>query len=319
MEKPATDRGVARQVWLPWATRVAAVLALGWSVYLLRDAWPALRANLPRLHPGLTLAGFVIGLIGAYTPVMVFLRLFDALWPGRLPAAQVRRLYFLAQIFKHLPGRVWGVAYQVAATQGLLRMSDWIAVNGLMGVLSLYFSVAAAAAVVLGDQSPAAGAAIAVASVALCMLAWRPSLLQYLKWAAWILPQRLRVRFATLLDLLGGISSRVVGDIALISAAGWILYFGSWGLYGWAYPDLGPHEALLLSAYYTLAWLVGYLSMVTPSGLGVRELAFFWLAGAYSPDVVAVAAVLGRLSLLFNDAILGLVFSARVQSNEPVR
>ncbi len=59
-----------------------------------------------------------------------------------------------------------------------------------------------------------------------------------------------------------------------------------------------------------LAWFVGYVSLLTPSGLGIRELVFVWLANEFPPDAVALMAVIGRISLLAIDLVMGLIFCA---------
>jgi uncharacterized membrane protein YbhN (UPF0104 family) len=64
-----------------------------------------------------------------------------------------------------------------------------------------------------------------------------------------------------------------------------------------------------MCAYYMVAWFVGYVSLLTPSGLGVRELVFAWLAKDFPPDAVALMAVVGRVSLLAVDLALGLAFA----------
>jgi uncharacterized membrane protein YbhN (UPF0104 family) len=64
-----------------------------------------------------------------------------------------------------------------------------------------------------------------------------------------------------------------------------------------------------LCAFYMVAWFVGYVSLLTPSGLGVRELVFAWLAKDFAGDAVALMAVVGRINLLFVDLFMGLAFA----------
>ena len=65
---------------------------------------------------------------------------------------------------------------------------------------------------------------------------------------------------------------------------------------------------MVLCALYVIAWMAGYFSLVTPSGLGVRELVFVFLAHRFPPDAVAGLAIFGRAMLLVADILLGAIF-----------
>lgn len=61
----------------------------------------------------------------------------------------------------------------------------------------------------------------------------------------------------------------------------------------------------LLFSSTILAWLVGYLSLVTPMGLGVRESAFVLLLGGYIGTAQAVViAVLSRIILIISELVI---------------
>lgn len=99
--------------------------------------------------------------------------------------------------------------------------------------------------------------------------------------------------------------------------AGWVIYFVAWAGYGAAWPELRPTDGIWLCALYTIAWLAGYLSFLSPSGLGVRELVFITLAHNFPDDAVAGMAILGRTTLLLVDIILGIAFiSCREPTHE---
>ena len=131
-------------------------------------------------------------------------------------------------------------------------------------------------------------------------------------------------RFSNWLQMLPGrfgkLGGEVLGVIAktsnfsrlkifLFFSIASILYYASWFLNGMGYPPLGAGGGLQLGALYMLAWFVGYVSLVTPSGLGIRELVFVWLANDFPGDAVALMAVIGRISLLAVDLIMGLIFA----------
>lgn len=88
-----------------------------------------------------------------------------------------------------------------------------------------------------------------------------------------------------------------------------IFQFLSWSLYSIGYLILitdftNIHDPTLLFSSTLLAWLIGYLSIVTPMGLGIRESAFVLLTG---PQIgipqAALIAVLARIIFICSELI----------------
>ena len=100
----------------------------------------------------------------------------------------------------------------------------------------------------------------------------------------------------------------VKGRIFTLFLLSWLIYLGCWTGYSWAWPGLSPIDAVWLCAFYTLAWFAGYISLITPSGLGVRELVFIALAKDFPPDIITGITISGRIILLLVDLIFGLFF-----------
>jgi uncharacterized membrane protein YbhN (UPF0104 family) len=94
----------------------------------------------------------------------------------------------------------------------------------------------------------------------------------------------------------------------------------AWMLYGAAFQqfvravlgtDAGAYPAYL--AVYTVAYLLGYLSFITPAGLGVREGAMVTMlvfAGLATPPAAALVAVTSRLWLTLLEVVPGFLFWA---------
>jgi uncharacterized membrane protein YbhN (UPF0104 family) len=66
----------------------------------------------------------------------------------------------------------------------------------------------------------------------------------------------------------------------------------------------------LLCASYSLAWVIGYLAMITPGGLGVREAGFFALASPLMglPELTFLA-VFVRLWQILVESLMFLAFA----------
>jgi uncharacterized membrane protein YbhN (UPF0104 family) len=88
----------------------------------------------------------------------------------------------------------------------------------------------------------------------------------------------------------------------------WLLY----GLHTWLLADgLGGHGGrllLLAIGSYALSWVAGFLVVIAPAGLGVREAALVLGLRSVLPASAALAvSVLSRLLMTLADVLLALV------------
>ena len=64
----------------------------------------------------------------------------------------------------------------------------------------------------------------------------------------------------------------------------------------------------IISSIYPLAWSIGFMSLITPSGLGVREgVLSMFLTTCLPPVTATLVALLSRLWLLITDVILAVI------------
>jgi uncharacterized membrane protein YbhN (UPF0104 family) len=95
----------------------------------------------------------------------------------------------------------------------------------------------------------------------------------------------------------------------------------AWVLYGVAFQELArailgaaPGGGASYVAVYTLSYLVGYLVLLAPAGVGFREASIITLmpaAGLASGAQAAIVAIASRLVLTILDIAPGLAFLAR--------
>ena len=88
----------------------------------------------------------------------------------------------------------------------------------------------------------------------------------------------------------------------------WAVYLVAWQSLGRAFPNSAGNDMMLLCATYSIAWVVGFVSVFTPSGMGVREAVFLFLTPADSLASLAFLAVIVRFWLLAIDILLSLLF-----------
>jgi len=91
-----------------------------------------------------------------------------------------------------------------------------------------------------------------------------------------------------------------------------LTYLLLWGCCGLAFflfvkslSPLGWHQFPAMMGIYATAWTVGFLSVVTPGGLGIREGVLSLLLSAYLPPATAtLVALLSRLWSLAAELVL---------------
>jgi len=290
-----------------WLSLPLAVLALVWTIWLLWGSWPQLRVNLPQLRLQWLLFALVGNVVAGYCGFEAFRVLFTRMRPALYTRTRLAHLYFIGQLMKHLPGRIWGVAYQ-SATGRLATLAEWVSVTAVYMVLTTFFGLWVAA-VVLGSMYHWSWGVLAFAVGALMyVFGWSARCFTGLFNLLRRLQQRALTRLCDALRPFVNVDAAFKWWVWCWFVASWIVYLLAWAGYGMAWPDLTPADGVWLCAIYTLAWFVGYISLISPSGVGVRELVFVLLAHRFPPDAVAGMAVLGRITLLAVDVILGAAF-----------
>lgn len=285
-----------------------AAAALAWTCALLWHGWPDLYRNLVHVSVGWLLFTLLGTALSAYLGFEAFRSLVLRVRPGVFDRPRLGHLYFTAQLLKHLPGRVWGVAYQSSVGTGV-SASEWIGINAAHMLLSTTFAVGTAM-VVFGFMIlwPAGVAVMALGTVLYTKL-WHRRPVMLVQALIHRLPGP---AFSRLSDALGSFAEPDTAfkiRIAALQGTCWAIYLVAWGGYGFAWPGLGFRNGVELCALYTIAWFAGYASLVSPSGMGVRELVFVLLAHNFPTDAVAGLAILGRAMLLGVDILLGLSFA----------
>ncbi len=297
-----------RRKWWRWLCIVLSALALVWTVELLRRAWPELRANLPRLHIGWLLLTLVGNVVSGYLGFEAFRALFERMKLGVYGRLHLAHMYFTAQLMKHLPGRIWGVAYQSTAGDKA-SLAEWVSINVVYMLLATGFAVWMAATVLGFILSAAWGLLAFTTGIVIYVFGWRQRPMTAMLALVRKLPGRSLSRMSDALLPFISAPKQFKARLFAILATSWLLYLASWAGYGLAWPGLTVVDGIQLGAIYTVAWLAGYLSLVSPSGIGVRELVFVLLAHRFPADAVAGLALFGRVILLMTDVALGALFS----------
>lgn len=291
LHRPESKRAIRIVVLVAIAIFVGRSLAQSWTAiahHQWQISWPLLLAAFALLCGQELTYGFIWQLI---------LKRLGYTVPWRV----CLKIYLAAEFVRYIPGNVWHVLTRVTWAEregvpksfGLASMTVELATKIAAAALTFAVSLLwwSGLAALTGGAGHFATVALAVVAVPLLVIGLQPRLLEL------ALNSGLRLLKREPIHL--GLAYR---DILLVSL-GWV---GSWiigGLGFW----LAIHAVLPLAftavqapiciGIYALGWDIGFLSFITPSGLGFREGAvalLLHLAGIV-PDL-ALATVLALLA-----------------------
>lgn len=280
------------------------VLAVALMVWLLAQQWEQLRAYPWRLDGGwLALAG--AGLAASWALEIAIWQRLLRLVGGQLSYWPAARIWFLSAIVRYIPGNVWqplsltlrcqrrGV--DPAATVTSVVLYQVVLLLAVVPLTTLYFAWSGNVgpvremAEVTGPSAWFALVGAGLAPVLFFLL--RPSWLEgCINWALG------KVGRAPLTVTLSG---DWLLRLLLLSALNWLLWGATFAAVTFALIDSSgatvaawaPH----LIAAYPVAYAIGFLSFITPSGFGVREGALVVLLGPIlGGSAITVAALAMR-------------------------
>jgi uncharacterized membrane protein len=93
-------------------------------------------------------------------------------------------------------------------------------------------------------------------------------------------------------------------DLALLSALSWVFFGVGNYLVASAIHVLDPRYMLEFSSFFVLSWFIGYISVVTPMGLGVREGIMVIGLAPFAPlNITSLIAVFSRIIFMAGEFI----------------
>jgi uncharacterized membrane protein YbhN (UPF0104 family) len=291
------------------ALQVVFVVAVLWYAWrLLATQWDevrTLRASLDTDWP------LVIGSSGvvllSYVILIATWRATVRAWGERIGASDAARIWFISNLGRYIPGKVWQIGAMGALAQRI-GVSPVAAVGSAL-VVSLVHVVVGFAVVTLTGREllaaslpPGPSFGIALGAVTFALVA-----------APWLI--------RPLVGMLRRMTGRDLASPHLPPRAIWIAAAGSfvaWVLFGFAFRLLA--SALLggtaggtgaYVAVFTLSYLLGFIALFAPGGLGVRELSMAALlvsAGLTTEPQAAWLVVGSRLWLTVLEILPGAAF-----------
>ena len=291
------------------AAQVALVIAIVWfAVKALRMQWSSSASTLEQIHPSwawVAVSGVIF--LSTYCVLLETWREVLRVWGSRLDFLNAARIWTVSNLGRYVPGKLWQIG--AMAMMAEREKVSPIAATG-SSILNVVVNLVAGFVVVVVLGWPLlpvvhGGQVLAILFVVIgaAVLAALPKALP------------------ALVRLLGRLTGRDLKIGAFPAMAIFVSIIGNliaWVTYGAAFATFargvigatyGPLTAYI--AVYALSYLVGYLVLFLPSGIGARELAMVALLPAAhlaDPAQAAVLAVTSRLWLTVLEIAPGALF-----------
>lgn len=298
---------------LIWAAQVLVIGMVVWYAGAsLAQQWGDFRLRAATLRPRWGgVAGSALLVLATYAALVESWRTLVRAWGGRLAFLDAARIWAVSNLGRYVPGKLWsigamGVLAQRAGVSPVAAAGSAI-VGTVVNLAAGFVVLCLAGTDVARALFPGVGrAATLLPLIGVAGLVATPLLLPAATRAA------ARVTRRPLPPVR--VPARVLLTVAAANVASWVGY----GLaFRWLSASLVPDLAGNWPAYvavYAGSYLAGYLALVVPGGLGVRELsmaAALVRLGLTDVPTAALLAVASRLWLTVLELLPGLAFLAR--------
>ncbi len=285
------------------------LISLGWVVWLLFDSLAAQgwQLLLPQRYDWL-LSSLVLLMLSTLCNAILFYHCLAANQNTPVPILLSVKLYCIGQVVRYLPGRVWTVLYQISAAREHLTAATITRANIDLMLFALFGHISAVALILgLTGHLPLIGAVfIVLGAIVIVSSALLGGLRHLLRTLAGLLPTRLaKLRQFSLALAESSIPPRRLLWMFCAFICNWLLFLAAWYALGKAFHHLQNADMVVLCAWYIVAWIVGFVSALTPAGLGIREAAFVFAASQSADQaMLAFIALIVRVWIMLSDVLL---------------
>ena len=299
--------------------QVVATLVVAWFVgAALVEQWHAVRGQPLELHPNWPIiVASALVVLAAYAVLIEAWRRILVAWNASLDFWPAARIMSVSRLGLYVPGRIWQMTAMIGMAQSE-RVKPAAAVGS--SVLNTIVNIATGFLVALatGWRSFGAisqgrtGVGIALLVVGMIGILLLPSALPLIvDWA----------RRVTGRDLFGAtLPHRAVYVAIVANIVAWLLYGAAFELFVLGMTGTAPGSYADYVTAWAWSYLAGYLAVIVPGGLGVREGALALALGTLklaTPPTAVVIAVSSRLWLSILEIVPGVLFLKRAGGTRP--
>ena len=307
-----TNRSWVRDA-LRWL--LAAVIIVFLVQRLARD-WPQVRESIAHLKWMWLAVGSLPGLAYFFFRVVAWQRALESVGvPSKYWAAG--KVWMNSEIIRYIPGNVWSVVGRVAMAPRLGAEKVAVFSSMVLEALALIMTATGLSALMLIAYPYYLFTGRAIVLVAIAMLCGLVSVRSISRWSVALVYRIVRKK-----DKIPATSG--LGRSFVWMAVAWLSFavfqVCTAKALGLQMRDIT--DVAVVSGVFLVSWLVGYLSFITPSGLGVREAVLaFLLAPFMGAGAAVLLAVLSRAVMILIEVIalgiVNVVASSRENNPQP--
>ncbi len=219
-------------------------------------------------------------------------------WGASISWPTAARIWIVSGLGKYLPGKVWAIAGMVVMAQRV-GVPPWIATGSAVVLQGLAVGAGGAVIAVTGFTAvdaiypwlkPALLLIAGGSVVGFALLLWRPFM------------ERLFRLVGAVPDHAVSPSPRVLFAALLVNGMAWIGYgVAFWLMAHGLLPNIHLDLTVAIGAF-TASYLAGFLALIAPGGLVVREsMMILMLNGIVGPAAAAALAIASRIMLTFTE------------------
>ncbi len=296
MDKPDGEKRLKVSRRARISTLVGGVIAIAGAAFVVRaiaKQWGTLRSSLADAQPAWLVAGFVCSAAAVLLMALPWRKALSMLG-AKLPQRATIRYYFAGEIGKYVPGGIWPIVGrgELARSGGIPVATAYASVALSLGALYLAgmaFVVILLPLWVAGSGELNALWVLALLPIGLAALHPRP-----LTWLVGRAERLLRRPVDVAVPRWSasvGLVARYLPSWVFVGTATWCIARAFDGNIGW----------LQIVPATVLSWIIGFVLVPIPGGLGVREAAFVGLVSALPSGIAATVAIAARLSFMLVD------------------
>ncbi|HED13184.1 MAG TPA: hypothetical protein ENI62_05935 [Gammaproteobacteria bacterium] len=283
---------------------VLLVSGLVFILFLVQRSWGQLVELLRQADWLLLVVSIFVGITGTLASSMLFRMLLEK-HGLPLPSGLAHRIFYYGQVAKYVPGKVWGILYQIAAVDKQGASVGVTSTNLDLMLVSILTNVSIAVALLVAPVTVLGSVGVLLLGILMALVAS----------ASPITGDLLR-RLMPKTYVQGPVHSppdwtalffRISAYYVVVLITGVLSYF----LMMNAVFGLTLQESTNYMAYLLIAWVAGVFAVLVPAGVGVRELVFIGfgttMMANVSIELLGSIAVISRIWQITQDLVVAAI------------
>ncbi|MDP3728623.1 MAG: lysylphosphatidylglycerol synthase domain-containing protein [bacterium] len=289
------------KIVLQWIFIIATI---GFLFYTLYINWEELKGYDFTISWGYFILSYLFLFVHFVLIALAWGLLLRALQKPGVPLLQALRIRTISDFARFIPGKFWFVMFRIRLCKKYNLSPAMIAVSALMEEFLNIFSTILLfifVFIIVSHETLTSYALYVSLSLPLFFFLMHPLVFQwFIKLAAKLFKKeyvKSKIQYTYLLSLLS------------VFFLAWIILGFGFYLMSYAVYPMGIELFLPLTGVFAIAWAAGFLVIVLPGGLGLREAVLGYLLAFFFPVPIAILlSLLSRLWLISGEVLTAFVF-----------